>query len=638
MHPSLHLSRLSRLPSSSRRFAAPVLCQYPRYPSPEEISQFSNSISFSNRTALVPVYYHLLDPLRIPRAEYLERWTDEKGCNSMGAMIALASLFFSQPPQESASDLWPRVSAWINFILTFEDFLRGLVPLLEHRKFFLGLMTFCHHLCDQNPENLSMIASTPGFRVLTVHAWHSISDSDFITFKNVVRIITKILTHGVGITLAEVVEGSDGDLSNFAKLIMRQCESLVPQTSQPSDTVQLDDIWLFQDACAVLAVVDNFLQAEGRNRCTRRHLCEALLPLGFVKTIAMVASAQCDLLLSRPFLDDMAWRFVKTWVSILELIFRSRRPDRHLRTAIQYGLLRIVQFCSLAEPSDDIHQVVGDILRNTLTPATVFYSVVTELGSAQSKLRLTVEIRNETTRELWSGFRKVLRARHRVLLSFNNKDRESRSVCDNLECGKVLRKRELKRCSGCLSQSYCSSECQALDWQMGHNKSCVWHLQHRKSMHAAFTPKEYAFLRYLLSYDCHTNRAALAVDYVQTRRTINPGPGTLLLTVFDYTTSVVKAERFKEEFPRQVGGEEVQYWNDIAERVMRSSGRMSLDTMRVREGSRTRDLLLPMRWGSSEIPDALEEIVVKAELLDKAQLQGRINEFMLRYRDTDWIV
>lgn len=48
-------------------------------------------------------------------------------------------------------------------------------------------------------------------------------------------------------------------------------------------------------------------------------------------------------------------------------------------------------------------------------------------------------------------------------------------VCDNEDCrlaDVVVRRRSLQQCSGCRAVSYCSKECQRVDWRKGHRDHC----------------------------------------------------------------------------------------------------------------------------------------------------------------------
>ncbi|KAK6984924.1 hypothetical protein R3P38DRAFT_2661743 [Favolaschia claudopus] len=631
MHPVLQLSSIQQLPFSSRRFITPVLCDYPQYASTDEMSRFSDFLTKNNRQLYVAVFYHLLDPQRIPKADALETWTEENLCNSRAAITSLMHLFSARPPKEAAPDLWPRIAAWIDFFSTFDDLWRTLMPLPSQKDFYFLFMTFCSHISVSNDSNFQLVASTPGIRLLALRTWYSISDADFTRSQDVLHIIHDIIVDGVGVSMQEVIEGSQGNLHNFARLLMRQCEPVVPHDCPPSQDAAMDNFWLFRLATDVVAVVDNLADSQSHREFIPRPLCEALLSLGFIKTVTMVGCAMCQQARQRS-LGSAEWQFLTNCVLLLEIMFRGRRPDHVLRTALKFGLLRIVLSCALIEPSDPIHSTLSAFIANTLTPATIFYSALPDLVYAEAQVTSALEIQNSGARKAWITFRNLVRRRGRILELFTSNERISQRGCDNVKCGTISEKRNLKRCSGCLASCYCSSECQVLDWQRGHRKSCALHGRYRETIRVIFTPKEHAFMRFLLQHECEENKLIITADYLQARQRV---PQAMLLTVYDYTSGKLKIERRSFEI-KDLGDETVNkgYWLDVIDRASKSAGRMTLDLMRVSAGKRKYELILPMCWISQDIPRALEEIISQGDELSESEMKTRVEEIMQRESPT----
>ncbi|KAJ6475137.1 hypothetical protein C8R47DRAFT_1220959 [Mycena vitilis] len=71
MHPSLHLSNLSRLPIAARKIATAACAPHPPPADIERLKRIAKN-SPSQAELLLPVYYSILDPQRIPAAEQLE--------------------------------------------------------------------------------------------------------------------------------------------------------------------------------------------------------------------------------------------------------------------------------------------------------------------------------------------------------------------------------------------------------------------------------------------------------------------------------------------------------------------------------------------------------------------------------------
>ncbi|KAK6985122.1 hypothetical protein R3P38DRAFT_2574996 [Favolaschia claudopus] len=606
------------------------------------MSRFCECLTKDNLPHHLAVFYHLLDPQRIPKADDLEIWTEENSCNSRAAIMSLTNLFSTSPPREAAPDLWPRIMAWTDFFSTFDDLLRTLMPLPCQKDFCFLFMTFCSHICKNNTENFQLIESTPGIRLLALRTWYSISDADFTRSHDVLYFIHNLMVNGIRVSMEEVLEASEGNLRNFACLLMRQCEPVVPRHCPPSQTVAMHSFWLFQLATGVVAVVDDLIDSQLRhniNEFIPRPLCEALLSLGFAKTMTMVGCALYQYAQQRQrSLDSLEWVLLRNSILLLEVMFRGRRPDHVLRTAFQYGLVRLLLSCAVIEPSDLIHPTLEAVITNTLTPSTIYYSALPDLVSAESQADLTsvMEIRHSGVREAWITFRDLLRSRRRILELFNSKERKSRRACHNVKCGTIFEKKNLKRCSQCLESGYCSSECQAVDWQRGHRESCGWHRLYRQTIRVGFTPREHAFMRFILQQECGENQLTLTTDYLHARQR---DPQAMLLTVYDYTSGQLKIERRAREIKNLADENENNgYWSDVIDRVSKSAGRMTLDVMRVSAGRTKYELILPMCWISPDIPRGLEELISHGDELSESEMKARVEEIMQREPPTHCIV
>lgn len=75
-------------------------------------------------------------------------------------------------------------------------------------------------------------------------------------------------------------------------------------------------------------------------------------------------------------------------------------------------------------------------------------------------------------------------------------------------------------------------------------------------------------------------------------------------------------------------GDNSGYWSDMAARVSRSSGRMSLHVMRLREGKGERDVVIPLRRATSEVPDALKRIAAGVDVLEPMEVQEMIDSVL----------
>ena len=58
-------------------------------------------------------------------------------------------------------------------------------------------------------------------------------------------------------------------------------------------------------------------------------------------------------------------------------------------------------------------------------------------------------------------------------------------ACHHAECGKLLPRRKLKRCSACKVMLYCSAACQAENWTAGGHRQVCRELQSMREARVA---------------------------------------------------------------------------------------------------------------------------------------------------------
>ncbi|KAK7062404.1 hypothetical protein R3P38DRAFT_2835113 [Favolaschia claudopus] len=653
MHPILNLSNINRLPMASRKFAAPLICEYPRYPSAGDILRFADALKLRTPADFISLFYHLLDPIRLPTPEALDAWTEETACNLMAGAIALSNLLQTRPHQSTAADLWPRVIPWTQFLCTFDDVVRPMLSLSE-RDFHDNLMRFWNHFWKDHQH---LIMSLPGASQLALRSWNSATSSNPAVF----------------------------DMSTFAQLLMHQCTPVVSPTWTRGDPVGFTKFWLFRQVIDIVDLIDDFTnknKTKTKAKSKTSHplpLCETLLPLGFLKPVVVAGRAICDTYPSPNSLPPAHQSLLTSTIRLIASLLLLQ-PGHHstlLRTALRYGLMDIILWTALIDAEHPVQETLRLLITDVLTPAAVYYHALNDLGKAHYRVLVPKTFTNSETRQAWTTFVKMLGGRLRAVDEFDDEADEGgalgrRAQCDNVECGKLFTKADFQRCSGCQNVLYCSLQCQAADWHHGHRNNCSCHLAHRTAIRRFYSAKEYAFLRFLLRRDSARGREKLAIDYVRWQIANSTPEPSLVLSVYDYRSGLLggvgdsmgkvehialspsppssSSHSYSYALNAAASNFNAQYWTDIVTRAARSSGCISLSLLRLPPSSppsrtssskmsaKTKNmnpaqdlsLLLPLRRASSEIPDALRAIAVRGQAggLTRKEIEEEVREVM----------
>ncbi|KAJ7452661.1 hypothetical protein FB451DRAFT_1282808 [Mycena latifolia] len=249
-----------------------------------------------------------------------------------------------------------------------------------------------------------------------------------------------------------------------------------------------------------------------------------------------------------------------------------------------------------------------DYIVGTIMPAHLTYrSVLLPLGGALldvEQLVATKRFRQSNLFKHWEAFTALAHERLELLAEFESSTCTFKA-CDNIECGRILAKYEFKRYSACLEFYYCSRECQTLDWKAGYRETCKIYRSGR--MDGALGGRDLAFLRALVQSDYLGARKEL---FGKKFMLMNRAPGTPVFTTFDYTEGRVslRVEELQER-PDDLAVRNVAVWRNLASRVSRSSGRLEIHWVVVREGTEARRRIFRMRFDHSQVHDGLVEML-----------------------------
>ncbi|KAJ7440789.1 hypothetical protein B0H11DRAFT_2252609 [Mycena galericulata] len=525
------------------------------------------------------------------------------------AVIAIQSVLAIELPPETADDLWARVWTWIQFIQIFREFLcQYQVELPNEENLCLDFLAFSQDLCEYAP-NEELILSSTGLQALAVRAWVcALSSGDLTRQLAGLAVVLPFLSR-VRADVHEMAEGAGGTLDELAALVMITFGIIAADGDASLSERQVEDL---DDLLLILRNADGVTDLGNPDYEGTKHLCLALISQGFVGTLTLTARS----LGHTPAAEVGA--VIQKCMELMAAIFITQPGYRELRVAVQHGLLHVILAFGKRELSGGVWPVLYYLLTEIVSPSTVYYHVLADLETAYFAVtdggRAPSFCYPELS-EAWSSFSQTLIARLDVLRAFDSKDYISLAACDNVE-----EKKSFRRCSGCRHLFYCSRKCQTLDWRRGHRNSCALYRTRNNNVNLTYTSRERAFMRALVHHDYKVARTHICSQLVSIWAT---QPDETCFTIFDYRFPAVRIKVHTMD-AALAGGAQDRYWVDFVERASRSSGRMSLDIVLLREGSRARDWIIPLRRETSEVHDMLKQ-TASSEGTDPIQMQQMVD-------------
>ncbi|KAJ7658852.1 hypothetical protein DFH06DRAFT_1407427 [Mycena polygramma] len=606
MHPSLHLSNLDKLFIPSRRIAIAACAPHPPA---ADIDRFAHALKTSSQSvAFLPVHYIILDPGRIPAAERLDSCDADTICTVSAALEAISTLVAVKGVSpEVGEDLWPRVWMWSNFLWTFRDALSGVIALSEG-LLCVHLITFSDRVCTYAPNKV-MVLSTPGFQALVVRAW---------------VFLLRTISLAIGTSVAEDrIAGAGGTAHDLGRLVINHFKLVTPNGDVPPT---MDQLWLLQLVLDIILFTDGLesgVATDGSDFGSTYPLCLTLASTAFVRTLTMIARTNSHAVTT----NDRG--IVNKCFGILIVLFKISPGQRLLRVAVQHGLLLAIVTSAMRPGPDSLQNTILLLLTQVLAPAGIHYSVIAELSSgclATAEIVASHPFHRQEVFDAWAKFEQGVQFRSMVLRAFNSKERVSLRACDNTDasssiafsaspplipqqCGIILEKASLRRCSACFHLLYCSVPCQRQDWRSGHRESCVFHRKYRAAIRLAYTPREYAFLRAILHHDYEVARSVALYNVYAEEWAARPD--SVLYTAFDY--QLIEVNVSVQHAQIDPADSNSAFWADMLAQATRSAGRMELHTMM-----------------TSDLPDALKQIAVNMRSLDSTRTQQQLRNLVSR--------
>ncbi|KAJ7140086.1 hypothetical protein C8R43DRAFT_602669 [Mycena crocata] len=267
---------------------------------------------------------------------------------------------------------------------------------------------------------------------------------------------------------------------------------------------------------------------------------------------------------------------------------------RMVKEAVRAGLFRAI----VASAPDNTHETGPAIVVDLLGAYTVYYSVLSCIEPALHEVEHLQTASVFTHSDLfrrWSEFWDLAQERIMIMHYFESDLCISFKACDNSQCANIRRKRELRYCSSCRYQYYCSKDCQTIDWKDGHRSACRSSRQDRPEH---LSTKDRSFLRALVDYDYKTRRLILMQWQLAFLQAF---PDEIPCIVFDYTREHLQIT-FQGTHSLHVK------WQDHVARARRSGGRIQLHFVRILNGKFTDVHAFPMQSSSTVWADGLERL------------------------------
>nr|GAT52619.1 predicted protein [Mycena chlorophos] len=538
---------------------------------------------------------------------------------------------------ELLRDLWPSILLWIRFFFDW-DFLAWVKHELKVTSKQQILATFIEFTLqteehwtrlhpDVTAESGLGLRATPGFMDLLVRSWIVamigptggpvlVADIQFLRdcMSLFPTIISPLLRH-------ELFEVIPGGFREFARLCTSHCAALRLAFAQ-CPTLRVTEYNHYLQALAGLCslfqrIHSSFVSEEPQNRdfvaSLRRGFAVELIEatVTILDPRANKAHAQMleeDTLLLRGTLGEV--------LSLLSLML-DVGPHAVSRAAEKF--LFVVVHCAAYHLSHEkIKYNVARVLEHHLPRWTSFPLLLQRLTTAVQAIfnhtALVQHLESSALYPAWTSLIVILQQADAVLFSIQTKNDPARGVCDNISCGRMDIKSQLKRCSGCNVRIYCSAKCQKTDWKTGkHRKICGLAARVQLSLRRHFSKRDINFFRHFLSmlYIQHAGNVhcKIAVCFQSASDPQAHDPRQASIVLFDFrrgfqSQNDITAHSESDLAFRTRMLRDDPTFDDWVERAKRSNGRLQLHVMAVPVGENERWIIFPFHVNMSFMQDA----------------------------------
>ncbi|KAJ7482561.1 hypothetical protein FB451DRAFT_1555624 [Mycena latifolia] len=626
MHPAVVIRNMQRLPAPQRRVALAACGSSRSLQNLQRVEKLVEVASAPQKILFLPVFYSNLDPAQIPTPADLESLQPDTitriACASR-SLKAIIDLFIDlKPPEDEAlgPTLWPRIWPWVYFLHEHRDHLPA-ASILPEAAICTQFLIFAANISGSMSATIS---SSAGFRIILAKSWGFLRelDSAMPGFESCLRYIGTFIANldfADPVHFTEMVDGAGGTMDDLARLVMQYIDVLVVghlpfEAGTPGVYIR-----------SLVSFIQGGRRADPSHKSTSQGSPLPPLQEKFLQTLrhhdfipALVVEMN-SLLVLPPFPRESpasaqigredTENSLRATFELLERLLNTPRGYRWLPGAIKAGLLRVMASVAIAfGPALDSNLRV--LLTKYLPDGLVYYHVIVAIDEALDDITEFCSSEEFDALDIsddWLTF--LYRVEDRVKLMRRLDGLRLSRACDNLECGKMQDRSDFRRCSGCKSSYYCSTECQMADWKRGGHRN---HCGSRSTLSLADTSSclldfhERKFIRALVQEEYETQITKLCKAQVTFMNRGNHGHR--FFTLFDYTCEPVQisidcvvaspmAAALKDAGPE---------WTHLIERLAESKGRIQLHVIRVPHGSDVRFWVVPLRTNSPQLHDALQ--------------------------------
>ncbi|KAJ7089027.1 hypothetical protein C8R43DRAFT_964902 [Mycena crocata] len=405
----------------------------------------------------LPVIFARLDPTLIPCPDSLDTTDPPQELVRVFslALRALACHMGMMPPGSvpyaAFVDLWPRVWVWMKIIECHSHILspsQAAGPQL--------VASLLQVMSDHRASDL--IFDTPGMRGFFARTWLTMGPGEYNNdnFVPLATISTFMRTYKwTDARVQEFIDGSEITATALAARLVNDVRAGSSTVSLPTDLTEM--------RISCLAGVLHFARSTEHSP-----FLYALLSAGMTKA---VTESLVPLSVSTAAVTEEA---IAAALDFLTLAICVPSAYSYLREAGKAGLLRgIVALGNTATQDSEPFQHLQMLLHDVLPSSLMHPFVVSELASAVPEICPIAEapFRSSPLYPLWTALIKLLNKRVLVLEYCKSEDYIHLRMCDECNCLKSAR--EIKRCSACKLQHYCSVACQRSAWAAGrHPQDC----------------------------------------------------------------------------------------------------------------------------------------------------------------------
>ncbi|KAJ7150660.1 hypothetical protein C8R46DRAFT_1305275 [Mycena filopes] len=599
MHASLQVQRFSGLSASDRGVATAAMDGSLSHlrEAVRRVTDGSRDIRF------LPLFYHYLDPARIPTSAEMDvptlpeptTKTVTQAFLSLQALCNLGTLL----PRKAAPDLWQRLWPWVGF---FDVHHSSIVDAPSEDVVRAYCFIPISYLMEIKSPTSGLILSTPGIGILVGQTWGTYfrdpCAATELTLRNICHLLL-ISRQFRTINFMEVVEGAGG-FSALAILVTQMVDYLlVNAPTVDRKATYLLSIMNFCGQCKDPA----WIAAQAAHKV----LTAATLVLLFADSVFDQTSDPPEL---HPELLKHSWNV------FLPLVLHGDGYARQLE-AITAGALAF--FVSHTQKCMDWGRSrLETLITLILLPVTLYHAVLSAIEAALPALEGVTSTAAFTTSSLypvWHEFVALAAERIQIKNRVEREDHVSYKACDNLHCAKVLPKSSFKRCSGCEYLHYCCKECQIRDWRDGgHRTRCAitrpadgWYVSHLDGP-SFCSARDRALIRAIVRHDYEAQKEHIFLSRIVQMREHGLG----IMTIWDYSSG--RAEATVAADPNYTGN------RDWASRARRSGAKMYVNyfepggwilPLRANNGEINRGLSVVAR----SLPQGTVEATVSAEVM-----------------------